>query len=375
MRRRNLLKDTGGGFVTLTVTVNANVKQIDVTVNGVKTTYTRSTTVQIQKGAIVSWTATANTGYTMSASSGNFGEITTNQTIAPTASVTIYTLTITKYSGVKSITVTIGANSPETFTSSTTRSVAYGTKVTWTPVAEDGYELDTDTASGTISSMTSNQKIYPVTIYNFVWDGQPTVDLGFGPVWQAFNLGASRPEEYGLYYQWGDTKGYSGACKESESDGNEDEHYFDNSKYKYYDTTEKVYTKYNATDKLSTLENEDDAAYVASGGQYRIPTSSEYKELYSSSNTTSYWAKCNGVKGLAFISNKNGKGIFFPAAGDTAQAKVRDAGVDCCVWSNNGGGSVSTNWATYFNYKRGDVIDSLFSGQRVYGRSVRGVVA
>lgn len=37
------------------------------------------------------------------------------------------------------------------------------------------------------------------------------VDLGLpsGTLWATCNVGASKPSEYGLYFQWGDTKGYT----------------------------------------------------------------------------------------------------------------------------------------------------------------------
>ena len=48
---------------TLTVTLNENVIQAVVTVNGVNTTYTKSGSQQVNHGASVSWTATPKNGY------------------------------------------------------------------------------------------------------------------------------------------------------------------------------------------------------------------------------------------------------------------------------------------------------------------------
>lgn len=38
------------------------------------------------------------------------------------------------------------------------------------------------------------------------------VDLGLpsGLKWAAWNVGATKPEEFGLYFQWGETQGYTG---------------------------------------------------------------------------------------------------------------------------------------------------------------------
>ena len=35
--------------------------------------------------------------------------------------------------------------------------------------------------------------------------------LPSGTLWATYNVGASRPSDYGLYFQWGDTKGYTKA--------------------------------------------------------------------------------------------------------------------------------------------------------------------
>lgn len=385
MRRRILLRGGDLSFVTLTVIVNANVKQIDVTVDGVKTTYTSSTTVQVPVGVTVSWTATANTGYTLSASSGNLGQVTEDKTIAPTASVMTYTLTITINKGVKNISVKIGLETTKFFTSSTTRSVEHGTKVTWTATANDGFK--TDVASGTITSMTSNRVISPEAFYNFVWDGQPTVDLGLpsGTIWQTFNVGATKPEEYGLYYQWGDIKGYRSACDESKSDGNDNEHYFSWSTTIYWvsgNSTASQWSKYTTkntqsstgvADNLTTLQNEDDAAYVASGGQYRMPTKEDFDELINTSNCDYYIAKCNGVNGHAFISKKNGKVLFLPMGGSGTGTIISGSGSSGEYWSSSINGNNNGN--AYYLYFYSGSMCRMENYSRYYGYPIRGVVA
>ena len=42
-------------------------------------------------------------------------------------------------------------------------------------------------------------------------DNAKAVDLGLpsGTLWASINIGASAPQDYGLYFAWGDTKGYS----------------------------------------------------------------------------------------------------------------------------------------------------------------------
>lgn len=42
-------------------------------------------------------------------------------------------------------------------------------------------------------------------------NGYGYVDLGLpsGTLWATCNIGASKPSESGLYFQWGDTEGYA----------------------------------------------------------------------------------------------------------------------------------------------------------------------
>ena len=42
-------------------------------------------------------------------------------------------------------------------------------------------------------------------------NGYDYVDLGLpsGTLWATMNVGASKPSDYGQYFQWGDTQGYT----------------------------------------------------------------------------------------------------------------------------------------------------------------------
>ena len=46
---------------------------------------------------------------------------------------------------------------------------------------------------------------------NFDNNGYSYVDLGLpsGTLWATCNVGASKPSDAGLYFQWGDTQGYT----------------------------------------------------------------------------------------------------------------------------------------------------------------------
>ena len=135
------------------------------------------------------------------------------------------------------------------------------------------------------------------------------VDLGLpsGLKWAAWNVGATKPEEFGLYFAWGETQGYTGIT---------DTKQFSWGYYTLCDGTSSNMTKYNATDGLTTLEAVDDAA-IATDSSCRMPTSGECQELID--NTTSEWVNNyngTGVAGCIFTSNVNSNSIFVPAAGN-----------------------------------------------------------
>ena len=104
------------------------------------------------------------------------------------------------------------------------------------------------------------------------------VDLGLPSQlkWAKYNIGATNEEEAGLYFQWGDTQGYTA---EQVGDG-EGLKKFDWASYKFsIDGSNSNFSKYNASDSKTVLDPEDDAAHVNMGGNWRMPTFEEYKEL------------------------------------------------------------------------------------------------
>jgi hypothetical protein len=146
-------------------------------------------------------------------------------------------------------------------------------------------------------------------------NGYQYVDLGLSVKWATFNVGATKPEEYGDYYAWGET--------ETKND-------YSWSTYKWSDETGNILIKYNTSIYFGTVDNkhvldaEDDVAHVKWGGKWRMPTQSEQEELY-------YWCtwtctEQNGVNGYLVTSKKKGytdRSIFLPANGylDGTEAK------------------------------------------------------
>ena len=197
-------------------------------------------------------------------------------------------------------------------------------------------------------------------------NGYDYVDLGLpnGTLWATCNVGASKPSEAGLYFQWGDTQGYT-ADQVGTGEGQK-KFASDESDYKF--GVYPNYTKYTVTG--ATLELEDDAAHANMGGDWHIPTPDQIRELLN--NTTNTWTTQDGVNGRLFTSKKDGsKSIFIPAAGDAWDGSVRNSGVSGNFWSSMlFTDDVDFGQSLYFD--SGDV--SLSGNVRYDGFSVRGVV-
>lgn len=153
------------------------------------------------------------------------------------------------------------------------------------------------------------------------------IDLGLssGVKWAACNVGATKPEEFGGYYAWGET---------------EEKTYFGLSSYKWYDYATFNMTKYCTNSSYGTVDNkivldpEDDVAHVKWGGDWRMPTMDEYDELFR--ECTWQWTTLKGVNGYR-VTGPNGNSIFLPAAGycDGFDADAQSVGIKGCYWSSS----------------------------------------
>ena len=196
-------------------------------------------------------------------------------------------------------------------------------------------------------------------------NGHDYVDLGLpsGTLWATMNVGASKPSDAGLYFQWRDTSGYT-ASQVGTGDGQK-KFASDWSDYKWYSNG--GFTKYKTTG--ATLELEDDAAHVNMGGDWHMPTPDQIQELID--NTTNTWTTQDGVNGRLFTSKKNGKSIFIPAAGLAWGGSVHNSGGYGYVWSSLlSASNVDSGQNLYF----GSDNASLYYGNRNSGFSVRGVL-
>ncbi len=151
------------------------------------------------------------------------------------------------------------------------------------------------------------------------------VDLGLSVKWASYNVGATKPEEYGDYFAWGETEPYyepgyaqslSPVWKSGYSAG------YTWSSYKWCNGTDDSMTKYctsssyGTVDGRTVIEYPDDVAHVKWGGSWRMPTRQEFEEL--TNNCTWTFTSKNEVNGYLVTSNVEGytdKTIFLPAAG------------------------------------------------------------
>lgn len=195
------------------------------------------------------------------------------------------------------------------------------------------------------------------------------VDLGLSVKWAACNLGASKPEGYGSYYAWGETKPKATYTRDNSN---------------WYDVGYNVLRSKGVINSRGNLTARYDAATANWGAGWRMPTLDEIKELKSRCRWN--WTTRNGVKGYK-VTGPSGKSIFLPAAGyrygavsfyvgHRRQSSNRQGWccLGCCsygfYWSSSAIDDSVSAYALYFN--------SVYCGwdahyDRGYGRSVRPV--
>ena len=242
-----------------------------------------------------------------------------------------------------------------------------GVATTGTFVKAQGIEIPTASTDNDYSGIPEGWTVEDYN-NNDPANGYEYVDLGLpsGTKWATCNVGASKPEESGLCFAWGNTVGYTA---DDVRNGN---HVFDG-EHDVLDGDNDPYNeciKYNSTDGLTTLLPEDDAASANMGGDWHMPTKEQLEEL--TANTTSTWTTMNGVNGTLFTSNINGNTLFIPAAGSCIIGSVYGEGSSTSVWSSS----------LYVEYPSG-AWSIIFSSSgmsmnhntRYDGRYVRGVLS
>lgn len=208
------------------------------------------------------------------------------------------------------------------------------------------------------------------------------VDLGLSVKWASFNLGATKPEEYGDYYAWGETEPYyepgyaysdDPIWKAGKESGYDWPSYkwcmgSDNSMTKYCSNSSYGYNGF--TDTKIVLDPEDDAAHVHLGDKWRMPTHDEMNELKT--KCTYEWTRMNGIYGYK-VSGPNGNSIFLPASGSWRETRPLNKG-----GSSSSGSYLSSSLETSAaNASFGIYLNSSFltnsSDFRCIGRTIRPV--
>ena len=183
-------------------------------------------------------------------------------------------------------------------------------------------------------------------------NGYEFVDLGLpsGLLWATCNVGASSPEQAGLYFAFGKTIGFTAEQVEK------GKHLFD-------------FGSNNASTISGNLPLEQDAAHTYMGGNWRMPTCDEFQELID--NCRWGWMDDyneTGVAGYIFASKTNSNNIFLPAAGYANCGEVCNFGVTGNYWSATGVNLFRSYILSFFD---GYLYNCC--GDRSCGQPVRGV--
>ena len=247
------------------------------------------------------------------------------------------------------------------------------------PQKETATQVETTTGLVAASTGTANRSVHNKVQ---LWEG--------GPYWADTNIGAEKPEDYGFYFWWGDTVGYK---REGDvwvaSDGSSSDFEFDK---KHTPTCGKSLSalksegwviggeeRQSLLEKLfgvrvredSVLTTKHDAAQVHWGGEWRIPTNQELKDLCNKCDWT--WTTMNGVNGYVVRGRGNyaSASIFLPCAGYGPGASLGHAGSTGAYWASVPHSDYSDSEAWDLGFNSGSHSVSYY--YRFYGQSVRPV--
>lgn len=235
------------------------------------------------------------------------------------------------WNGLVDIRFTItGTSGTKYDTSFTAKDVVGGTNIT----------MKTLRKSNGVKANVEKEQLQPLT-YNWVWDAAADLPKDFkcsrvtvsgaiergrekvqlwegGPYWATMNIGAENPEDYGYYFWWGDTVGYKFNWLYSRwegSNGSSGGSIFYRENVPTYNITVSTLKNKGWITADGVLVPKHDAAHVHWGGNWRMPTTAEFKALNSNCDWTT--ATINEIKGYVvrgrgdYASNS----IFLPCAG------------------------------------------------------------
>ena len=172
-----------------------------------------------------------------------------------------------------------------------------------------------------------------------------------GPYWAECNVGATKPEEYGYYFWWGDTVGYARNASNNGwvSSRTGASFSFSSGNCPTYRKTTSQLQSAGYIDVTGNLVAKYDAATVHLGAPWRMPTADEIDALVS--NCTTAWTTRNGVYGRLVTGRGafSTKSIFLPAAGFGSDSGLDDPGSCGYYWSSTPSSDDSGGaWYLYF---------------------------
>ena len=203
-----------------------------------------------------------------------------------------------------------------------------------------------------------------------LWEG--------GPYWATTNIGAEKPEDYGLYFWWGDTMGYkhedSAFLKDYgwwvANDGSTREFSFSEENTPSFKDKATIRGE-GWTTSVGLLAPEHDAAHVYWGENWRMPTEQEMSDLNDKCDWT--WTTKNGVSGYVVQGrgDYSNASIFLPAAGFGERTSLNLAGLRGYYWSSVPDSEFNSSWFVYFDSSDHS---TDYDGHRYIGKTVRPVL-
>lgn len=257
-------------------------------------------------------------------------------------------------------------------------------KVKWTPVTNESNPAGVATRAGAtverkLSAILIDNKGHVIDEATFMIKAENkntcnnenhvhAVDLGLSVKWACCNVGATKPEEAGGYYAWGET---------SEKDEYTDDTYIwwttEGVKWylsgkitKYCNNDSETHNDIGCYDGRGVLEAGDDVARVVMGGNWRMPTEKEITEL--TYNCKREYTSVNGVPGFV-LTGPNGNSIFLPLSGYKYEGDLCYKNEVGCFW----GSTVRASCDRADNlYCSKGVVTGRYN-MRYYGYNVRAV--
>lgn len=216
--------------------------------------------------------------------------------------------------------------------------------------------------------------------------GCEAVDLGLSVKWATMNIGATKPEEFGDYFAWGETAAketYSWANYKWVQDSPVDFEGYGISKYSFHDGIKDgiwysgdTFVGDNKME-FSDYDYADDAARKNWKGNWKTPSFNDWIELGNRECMDWTWTddyKGTGVAGeivTSKIAGYEGNSIFFPAAGYKYDSYHDRAGSACLYWSSSLMNYSHCGWLVFF-LPDGTVDEDEF--HRYQGLPVRPVI-